>query len=99
MDKVNAVSEFPVTVIEFLEFLYSNVKVFGNFCMEKRFLKYLAATLYPLESKDESFEVFTGVNLYFLLHLYVIYYLLLIMNALCLGPCIYDIHKVGGGGV
>ena len=83
MDKTNAVSEFPVTIIEFLEFLYSNVKVFGNFCMEKRFLKYLAATLYPLESKDESFEVFIGIRLCFSIAL--ICYLLLRMNAICLG--------------
>ena len=60
-DAVNCVSNdstsFPSILIEFMEFLYSNIKVFGQFCTEKRFLQYLAATLYPLESKDDPIEV------------------------------------------
>eukprot|EP00795_Rhopilema_esculentum_P008037 gene8037-13951_t len=50
-------NSLPAVVIQYLEFLYANIKSFGTFCTEKKFLQYLAAALYPLESKEDSFEV------------------------------------------
>eukprot|EP00794_Sanderia_malayensis_P012330 gene12330-13603_t len=56
LDKSIESQSIPAVVIQFLEFLYSNVKVFTAFCTEKKFLQYLSATLYPLESKDDLSE-------------------------------------------
>ncbi len=54
LDKVTEANSVPAVVIQFLEFIYSNVKSFTAICLEKKFLQFLAATLYPLESNEEA---------------------------------------------
>ena len=52
------IQEYPVTLIQFLKYLYHNVTEFKPVCMSAPFLCGLAATLFPYIANTEQVSFF-----------------------------------------
>ena len=56
-DKGSWLQEYPVTLVQFLLYLYHNVSEFKPVCMSPPFLCGLASTLFPYPSNSNSDQV------------------------------------------
>ncbi|EDV25542.1 uncharacterized protein TRIADDRAFT_23507 [Trichoplax adhaerens] len=57
MEETATLRHYPVTIIQFLFFLYCHIPEFAQYCSSQEFLEALAATLFPLTPQYKSLSI------------------------------------------
>lgn len=57
MEETTTLRQYPVTIIQFLFFLYCHIPEFAQYCSGQEFLEALAATLFPLTPHYKSLSI------------------------------------------